>query len=328
MGKRLKFLSGEQREFLLEVEKRSGLSGKDLAGQVGIVGRSYRDWRREKLNMSVTAARIFCERYGVELPEKEETLRSRADEYMSRMGKIGGYRCLALYGSPGTLEGRRRGGRRAMDLCRALGKVPRAKEFTTPRGYSAALAEFVGAFLGDGGLTDAMVAITLNGEADKGYVLYLSDLMESLFGDKPRLFDDPRSKAVRIYYNGVKLVQYLTGIGLRVGNKVRMQVGVPEWIREHREYRLACLRGLMETDGGVFWHRYWANGKRYFYRKMCFCNQSQPLLGFVRDVFLELGFHPKLVAHKRVWLYNQHEVERYVEIVGIHNPRLIKKVGG
>jgi hypothetical protein len=68
---RIKFLPGKQKEFLLEVARRSNLSMDKLAKLAGIVPRSYRDWRRERLNITLEAAEVFCSKFGVSLPEKK-----------------------------------------------------------------------------------------------------------------------------------------------------------------------------------------------------------------------------------------------------------------
>ena len=93
------------------------------------------------------------------------------------------------------------------------------------------------------------------------------------------------------------------------------------------EYSAACLRGLMDTDGGVFLHKYRVNGKIYSYKKICFTNRSVPLLDFVEETLLRLGFNPKKilkVENKKVWLYNSNEVEEYLGLVGTSNQRLKK----
>lgn len=87
------------------------------------------------------------------------------------------------------------------------------------------------------------------------------------------------------------------------------------------------MRGLMDTDGGVFLHRYKVNGKGYAYKKISFSNRSVPLLFFVANTLHELGFTPKIIdkiENKKVWLYNEQEVKRYLQIVGTHNARLLK----
>lgn len=331
MDTHLKFLPGQQREFLLQVAQKSGLSLNELAKLSGTVPRNYRDWLREKINISLKATEIFCGRFEIDLPESKEALVARWKEARLRASKVGGFAHFQKYGSPGTPEGRSKGGRRALAVMRRKGIIPLAKEFMTPRFYTEQLAEMVGILLGDGSLTQSQTTITLNGEADKDYVPFVKGLGEELFAAEPKFYPRNDSKAVTLCYHGVRLVEYLLKVGLVMGNKVQYQVDVPQWIKEDRQFAIACLRGLMDTDGGVFLHRYKVNGKQYVYKKICFSNRSLPLLYFVADTLTSLGLSPKVVdkvVNKKLWLYNKDEVERYLALVGTHNPRLLKYQNG
>ena len=96
---------------------------------------------------------------------------------------------------------------------------------------------------------------------------------------------------------------------------------------EKSEFSHECVKGLMDTDGGIFNHSYKVNGKKYSYRKLCFVNRSVPLLNFVYSILRNESFTPKLIdriANKRVWLYNMREVQKYLEVIGTGNPRLLK----
>lgn len=327
METRLKFLPGIQEQFLAEVERKTGLSTAVLAYLAGIVPRSYRDWRGGKLNMTLKAAKLFCDKFGVTLPEGREVLIARWRESKKEANRIGGIACFKKHGSPGMPEGRRKGGRRAMAILHKRGLAVVRKEFRLPKGYNSDLAEFVGILLGDGGLSISQCSITLNGEADRQYINYVISLGIKLFEEKPGFFERKKSKAVVIYYSGINLVNYLVKIGLKVGNKVKQQVSVPDWIFTSRDYKIACLRGLMDTDGGVFLHKYKVNGKMYKYKKICFSNRSMPLLWFVSCTLQELGLTPKTITkveNKKVWLYNENEVKQYLDLVGTHNSRLLK----
>ena len=181
--------------------------------------------------------------------------------------------------------------------------------------------------LGDGCITPGQFNITLNSIADSEYVYFVSQLEKNLFGEEPKSYKRKDSKALVLYYNSRFIIRYLLSIGLKIGNKVRQQVDVPNWIKSHPLYKIACVRGLMDTDGGVFLHRYKVNGKDYFYKKICFSNKSIPLLIFIKAALEELGLNPKVinnVANKQVWLYNNTKVKEYLEKVGTSNPRLLK----
>ena len=330
MEKRLKFNSGQQKKFIEKIRKKSHLSIKELAKLAGVHERSFRDWNREKLTMTLKAARLFCVKFDHVLPEKQEVLVGRWKKRKEEASRIGGIARFKKHGSPGTEEGRRKGGMKSIANLRKNGIIPRVKIYKIPS-INKDLAEYVGIMLGDGGITPSQCTITLNSIADKDYARFVCDLACKLFGEKPKIFKKKDCNAITLYYNGSALVKYLCSLGLKTGNKVKQQVGVPDWVKNVGSYRIACLRGLMDTDGGVFIHRYKVNGKNYKYKKISFSNRSIPLLMFVRDTLLELGFTPKVidkVENKKVWLYNENEVNRYLNTVRSHNVRLLKFLGG
>lgn len=324
---RLGFLPGQQQGFIDLVYKKSGLSTKELALLAGVHTRSFSDWRKGNLTMTVKAAKVYCDKFQLELPESIDTLVARWKLHQSNANAVGGVAAFKKYGLIATDEGRRKGGRNSLALLRSRGIIPLCKTYHYPHAFSSNLAEFVGILLGDGGITNTQCFVTLNGEVDRDYGIFLSEFWAKLFGEKPKLYKHKNDKAITYYYNGVSFVEYLISIGLLKGNKVKQQVSVPSWILSSLHYRIACLRGLIDTDGGVFIHRYRVNNKRYMYRKLCFTNRSLPLLTFVNDTMISLGFSAKLidnVENKKVWLYNSAEIERYYRIVGSNNSRLLK----
>ncbi len=329
MEKRVKFKPGDQKRWIEKVMKASSLSIKELAAVAKIHPRSFRDWKNEKLAMSFFAMNLFCKKFNIEPPERKEVLIKRWLEARKKRNRIGGIARFKKYGNPGTEEGRKKGGLNSIKKLRESRKIPIAKIYNIPS-RSVSLAEFVGIMLGDGGITTSQCTITLNSISDIDYISFVSNLANQLFGEKPKTFKKRDCNAVVLYYNSVFLTRYFCSIGLVVGNKVKQQVGVPEWITTNLEYKIACLRGLMDTDGGVFLHRYLVNGKKYVYKKISFSNRSLPLLNFVYETLSELGFAPKIinkVENKKVWLYNESEINRYLKEIGSNNKRLLKYGG-
>lgn len=324
---RIAFLPGQQEEFINKVYEVSKYNTNQLAQLANVHPRSFRDWRREKLTMTLSAAQLFCNEFNLKLPEGKEMMIARWKKTKEEAGRIGGIARFKKYGSPATEEGRRKGGTKAIANLKRNGKIPSLKIYRLPEKFNADLAEYVGIMLGDGGITPGQCTITLNSIADKDYIDFVRDLGKKLFGEEPKCFKKKDCNAIAIYYNGSFLVRYFIKIGLKIGNKVKQQVDVPDWIKQVEKYRVACLRGLMDTDGGVFLHRYKVNGKTYWYRKICFSNRSVPLLHFVFKTLQELKLTPKIidkVENNKVWLYNGEEVKQYLNLVGTHNSRLLK----
>lgn len=303
------------------------MSTDELAKISGIHPRSFRDWRREKLTVSLEAAKRFCQLFAVNLPEEAGVMVERWKRAKKEASRKGGISRFKKHGSPGTPEGRRKGGMMSVANLQKNGIIPKVKIYKLPLGLNEELAEYVGIMLGDGGITNGQCTITLNRIEDGDYVKFVMRFTKALFGEEPKQMIRKDSKAIVLYYNGFLLIRYLVSIGLKIGNKVKQQVDVPSWIKNSEQYRISCLRGLMDTDGGVFLHRYKVNKKEYRYKKISFSNRSVPLLIFVRDTLQSLGFTPKVidkVENKKVWLYNMHEVERYLQVVKTNNSRLLK----
>ena len=252
---------------------------------------------------------------------------------ISKASSRGGRRHIELYGSPGTPAGRSLGGRNAQakfradpEYFRSLGVAVR-KTVKNPR-LSADLAEFIGIVLGDGSITSRQVTITFNA-LDAAYAEYVQQLIWNLFEIQTHSSLDQADHAISLVASGVQLVEILEKLDLKRGNKVTQQVDLPAWVWRERDFQIACLRGLIDTDGCVFRHAYRVNGKNYTYTKLAFTNYSRPLLVSTKRLFETLGLFPTI--HKdgrRLYLHNTDAVHTYFQVVGTRNPRYRQRYSG
>lgn len=314
---RLSFSPGGLSAFIQEVQRKLGLSADDLARLIGFSGRTLRDWKREKFNPNKDAILKLSQLSGVKLPTFKVISQYW---YVYKGAKLGGKRRYELYGPIGTLKDRSKGGKASWNKRKnnpELWKVY-TKKIIEPKN-SIELAEFIGIMLGDGGLTHFQCSIYLNSEIDKEFAYYVKNLMSKLFGITPKIYVHKKHKVCRVSVSSVNLVKYLTSKGLCIGDKVRAQVGVPSWVLLNPEYVKACIRGLIDTDGSLIIHRYRIKGKEYSYPKISFSNRSEPLLEFVYWGLGQFGLNPKRTYRSEVWLHNQNDVRRYLEIIGVSN---------
>ncbi len=313
---------GEQAEFLAAVKEATSLRWQEIANLCGVSRWTLRDWRKEELRMSYEALMTLHKLSGVPLPTIIEVISE--EEYRRRAGSKGARVYYELYGNPGTSEGRRKGGRKGLKELRRRARenpelYPRfreRKEILLPE-KSPRLAELVGILLGDGEITDFQVRVTSHREKEAEYSRFVSELAAELFGVEAPLI--PRENTYIVTVSSVAVVEFLLSIGLKKGNKVKQQVSVPDWIFSDRECMRACLRGLMDTDGGPYPHSYKVSGKMYRYVKICFRNHSTPLLIGMEKMLVEFGFAAKNDGKHKVSLYRQPEIRRYFEEIGTNN---------
>ncbi|OGX14994.1 MAG: hypothetical protein A2166_00685 [Omnitrophica WOR_2 bacterium RBG_13_41_10] len=253
-----------------------------------------------------------------------------ANTSQSERARLGGLARIALYGNPGTVGGRSKGGKKTTSMFRnnpafakRLGFILR-KEIKYPE-ESLKLAEFIGIMLGDGGLSgNHQITISFNNKTDREYAEYICKIIRQLFLVDYHIHKRRKSYGADIVLNSSNLVDFLISRGLKVGNKVKNQTGVPRWINKNPQYETACLRGLMDTDGGLYYHKYSVRGKAYTYLKLGFGNRSKPLLRFVFKVLRRLGYRVSLNGDN-VSISSGLEVKRYFAEIGSSNPKHINK---
>lgn len=321
---RVKFPLGQQQTFLENIQRLTGASTTDLASRIGVCARTMRDWRRERWQMDEQSLDRLCQL--ANLPKPTQIIVLPEHWSTEKASRLGGLRRVTLYGSPGTAEGRRRGGLAAQATLNTQARlVPRGgwkvrKTILIPA-HSEKLAEFFGIMLGDGCIRNGwQVGISFNQHGDQPYALFIQQLIKQLFGLEASCVIRPSSADLVI--SSVALVDFLREHGFPAGSKCETLTEVPGWIRDVTEFRVACLRGLMDTDGCVFRHRYRVNGKEYSYPKLGFAAAISCLTQFVAETFRQLALRAHIHQQgQRVFVYSWKDVIRYFEVVGTHNPR-------
>ena len=319
MGSRIRLAQGKQKTFLESVIAGSELSIEQLAARCGVSSRTICDWRREKYLGSLEIFETLSRDFRVPLP-KGVVLTPYW--YVTKGASIGGKKHIEMYGPPGTPEGRKKGGmisqkrrREDPEKYRALG-CNVAKEFIFPE-HSAQLAELIGIFLGDGGLTSYQSRITLSALVDRGYSYFVSSLIKRIFGITPSIFEKEYDHSITLIISGVRFVDNLEKFGLKRGDKMKNRIRIPRWILDNSEYAKACIRGLFDTDGGLYFHKKPSG----VYIGWCFSSSSKPLFNDVARVLRNAGFNVKKEQGRKLYLYNLPDISRYMEFIGSHNPK-------
>lgn len=189
---------------------------------------------------------------------------------------------------------------------------------------SADLAEFVGIMLGDGGINNPWQAnITVNATADAAYSQHVMDLATRLFGVAPAIRKRKGRDALVVSLASTTVVNFLIALGLPRGNKLKAGLKIPSWILKKRVFRVACVRGLVDTDGCLYVHVHRVGGRVYKNIGLCFTSHSPVLIRQVADLFEQFGIMPHISGTgEDVYLYRADAVAKYLEIFGTSNERI------
>lgn len=321
ISKKAKFSTPErQSEWLLKIQKT--LSIQQMACICRCTERTVRDWRRGKFLMPYQSVVLLAKAGGTAIPKVQLLDRY---EHTRRAGQAGGNAVIKKYGRVMIDEKVRQSHWKKWWEADGKYRIPElsTKSILTPI-EGVDLAEFIGIMLGDGGMTAYQVSVTLHSIDDLQYGKFVASLMQKLFGVTPSVYMRKDVHAYSIVLARKKAVAYLCSRGLVIGNKVRQQICIPPWILENEDYSLACLRGLMDTDGSVYLHRYCVNGKQYQYKKLSFSSASEPLRRDVQLILHQFG-SAATCSGTNVRIDAIKDVERYMRIIGSHNPKHLKR---
>lgn len=160
--------------------------------------------------------------------------------------------------------------------------------------HSSLLAYIVGLALGDGNLSNP------NGRATRLRItcdLKYPKLIQKIKTSVVNLLPKNKVSIVRRSENCLDISCYsnkwehLLGWNANKGSKLIQNVSIPSWIKINREYKINCLRGLIETDGSVY-----ADRK---YLMVMFTNASYNLAKDVLEIIISLGFKPRFYISNR-----------------------------
>lgn len=176
------------------------------------------------------------------------------------------------------------------------------------------LAEFIGAYLGDGTLTPYVVRISGDYRYDKPYFDYLSEIVWDLFGIYPSIYKEKHRNTLYFLLCSKKICHFLNQeYNLKCGDKIRNNSCIPPQIFKNDKFLVACLRGLIDTDGSV--SRRGRNGSQFCIH---FCSYNPKLLNQVA----EIGKRFKLFTYSYKYFVGTNRwenIKKYFHFVGSSN---------
>ncbi|MBU4204737.1 LAGLIDADG family homing endonuclease [Patescibacteria group bacterium] len=173
----------------------------------------------------------------------------------------------------------------------------------------------IGLAIGDGNLSNPNGRATrLRITCDKKYPLLIKRIANSLKAllpiNKVSIVNRKENCVdVSIFSNHL---EKLLGWKAENGSKMAQKVSIPSWIKQKNEYKISCLKGLIETDGSIYSDRN--------YKMMMFTTIINKLAKDFYGMIVSLGFNPHIYRiERKTNIYNFNKQIEY-------NIRLSKNV--
>lgn len=292
-GERILFKKGKQRKLFLTIKEYYQITWKELALKLNISEWMVRQgYRNEKATIPLKLLKELLNHYPL------YNLNFLLEKWSIRIIKE----------NLGQVKG---------GFNSSYSSKPSRKYIKIPT-YSKNLAEFIGIILGDGHISKKGVIICSEFPLEKQYQKRIICLIKNLFKINPSLSFRKHNKNVRyIVFYSKKVVESLNKMGLPSGNKLKNQIKIPEWILKDKIYLAACLKGLIDTDGGIY-------HKQIKYDRALIEFQSNifSLRNDINTSLENLGFTTSK-GKNAVRIQKQEEIHKFFQIINPSNPKHI-----
>lgn len=316
---RVLFSDSSRQEYFTSLKSISRFSWDSLARELNVSCRQLRDWRKGTYSFPAALAETIQNRFGIVLPND---VKQKQDYWhISKAASTGGKQRFALHGSPGTTDGRRKGGLNSLKIHALRNTGFKLSKSIHAPANNTKLAELVGILMGDGSLSAWQAKVTLNLKNDRIYSLYVAKLFTDLFLIKVGLYERVYNSTLEVVVSSNKLVSFLNSKGLPIGDKIKHGLDIPLWVYKRKSWQRACLRGLFDTDGCTYVDSHKYDKKEYAYIGLAFTSYSETLLESIAVVLKNLGYSPTKTSKWRVFLRREKEVIRFFQEI---NPRNVR----
>ncbi len=188
------------------------------------------------------------------------------------------------------------------------------RQIKYPKITTEDFAEFYGALMGDGCIYQSgnTICISGNSKLDVQYMYYLAKIANSLFGVFPHIYFSKNENAIRLIINNTELCKFFVKQGFPKGKKKNGTLCIPPCFFQKNSLLRACIRGLTDTDGGIYHHPHTKI-------MLDFTSTSPTLLDDYNKGLFQLGIYAGKTTN-RLQIYGK-KVNSYLKTVGSSNFR-------
>ncbi len=284
IDKRIRFKPELQKKFIEEIKKRSGLTWDQLAKKLDVCIHTIMfDWRSEKSTIPYKIAKRLIKEYPFKNwkeIEKKWVKEILPEDWRQRF--VG-------------------------EKIKKTIKIPEKNED---------IAEILGIVLGDGHLERKTLTITGNCDEIEHYN-YIKNKIKRTFGLDSSILKLKNQNAIQLKIYSVELIKFLIANSFVIGDKIKNKESLPRWIFEREEFIHGALRGLFDTDGGIYQKQ-----KKYKRAIIEFQTDSPCIRRDIFEMLKKIDFTSSK-SSGNIRIQNQDEIKRFFSVIGSANPKNI-----
>ncbi len=336
---RIQFPKGKQKEFIADAKKSFGTSWKKAGDQFGINNNTFQTYWKEKTRVSKSDFAKICQVLQVNLNTLLEKYGARViiwnypaqitcvgyKNFKKVKTKISGYLCSYANNEV------------AFDVSKIkFSKRDCEKQIKLPKEITPLLAEEIGLSIGDGVISGKKFEYRLKGnklDEKDYYTTFIKPMFKELYNLELNIKEYESTVGFEVYSQA--LWEFKTKIiGLPTAPKKTIRI--PNCLKVNdKEVVCALIRGLLDTDGSIYFRSQGRNKK--YYPVISFATISRGLASDVKEILGVIGFRPRLYSTNKITisrpnpcftvvLYGYSNFELYKKLINTRQPKNITKL--
>lgn len=126
--------------------------------------------------------------------------------------------------------------------------------------------------------------------------------------------------AQKIVINSSNLVDHVRELTKVKVGRGKKSFELPAWLSKNKKYKVGFLRGLFDSEGCVYRHKYYSNAKAYSYVKIAVTNYCDEILSIFQSFLKSLRID-SVKYRNRIHIYNNTDARRFFSLVGSNNSK-------
>jgi len=284
IDRRVEINKQELKSIIVHIKENKNLTWKELANKLGVVEHTLKhDWINKNNTIPLSVFKKLLKMSDLSFSDFKNKIKIKSVFWGQRLGK-------------------------------------KVKKVKLPDQNSKEFAEFYGIMLGDGCVNSDLKGFVITGDKileKRYYEEYLSNLVNKLFGIKPKIIYSKNTRVIRLVIYSRTICDFLTSIGFPKGIKNKGKMKFPYFITKNEDNLSACLRGLMDTDGSLSSH---PNSKIMIHLSITNKDLKMSALHGLNKFGIEAG-----TFNKGIMLYGEDKIKKFSNVIGFSNPKNILK---
>lgn len=328
MNKRVKFYKGFQKKFINNLKIKSNLNWKNLANKLHVNENTLsKAYMFELCDIPYSVFKKIVEIFR----ENENEILKKYNAIIKNEEIVIGKKCIGkkkkilnkinITYSKSDLD---------LDLSKInYSRINRIKKINLPNKMIPELAEEIGMHYGDGFLSSKKYTYRLKGnikDEKEYYINYIKPLFKKLYNIDVNLKEFDSVFGFEIYSQALCEFK-IKVLGIRPGNKLDLHV--PDKLKvDDIRIMSSFLRGLMDTDGCLFFKTRYGYNK--YYPVIGISLKSKKVIYDVGEMFKMLGFNPNIYFNKSgygiISINGIDALKKYEKLIGWSSQKNLNKL--